>query len=219
MNLKEMRENLKWYQKLVWITRVRFPVRRILFVGRKNCGRSAASEYYFRKYCYWWDQLEACSSGVDIRGKGACKTFVWKNREVYAKARSKLSKQAVRFLISYEPKEFSAELLDSVDLVLTMDECVAKELSFKFRSMRYKIFTLKGFVDREKRSTSWNCLDIGSTKGKEITNVNEILNSILEVKKYIRQLVNILDYLEDEVKSSGVNSDGPREASAWREGH
>ncbi len=202
----DMRENLSWYKRLTWISKVRWPVKRVLFVGVKHSHAVAVSEYLFRKYRHWWDQMHAFSCGIEISSESIEEKRVvdLKDYETVRAFRKVLDKQAVKYLRDYKKRVFSEDVLDAVDIILTFDEKICNELKRKYKGVRYKIFTLKGFVDRVGVSNAWENLDIdvcnNSVQGQVL--------AISEVKRYVHELVNILGFLEDEVAGHGVVFNG-----------
>ena len=199
----EIRDQLSWYKRLTWISKVRWPVKRVLFIGGRHSYAVAASEYLFRKYRHWWDQMHAFSCGY--KNSDVEENLVdLKDYETVRSFRRVLDKQGVKYLREYKQRYFSEDILDAVDIILTFDERICNELKRKYKGVRYKIFTLKGFVDQVGRSNAWEILDIDVCNNS----VNGQVLAISEVNRYVRGLVNILGFLEDEVAGHGVVFDG-----------
>ncbi len=119
-----------------------------------------------------------------------------------------------KFLSEHVATQISAKDVLKADLVLTMEKVIRDELRTAYPDTAYKIFTIKGFVDRIDESSS--SLDIGNpfippairkkegiteSKGGYYRYLQNYAKIFAEIELYTRKVVEILYLLKAEKRA------------------
>ncbi len=208
--------DVRWYKQLEWYAKTP-KVRRVLFVCSGNTCRSPSAAYYFNTTASWWSGLKAFSRGVEVTSILAtlrAKGIKIKSLMMEEEPKKVIGDRLSEFLAKHKAQQISSKDIAKADLIVTMEKGVRDRLKREFSPSAYKIFTLKGFVERTENGAIAE-LDIGNPflppaikreRGVTLGNVAYLrylqnYAKILElIKAYVRRLIEILYLLREERK-------------------
>lgn len=216
--------NLDWYKSLEWFKRTK-KIKKVLFVCSGNTCRSPSAEYYFKKMTSWWGGLKSFSRGTDV-GKilADLESRGIDIKELFAvdEVKKVIGDKDSKFLKNHVATQITSEDMVEADLILTMERKLRDLLRGIFSAQSYKIFTLKGFVERTDNNRTAN-LEIGNpfippliAKKQGILKdqpreliprydkpyylyLKNYMKILLIIEKYVRKLIETLYLLKKEI--------------------
>ncbi len=195
--------DITWYQSLEWFSKKK-KVRKVLFVCSGNACRSPSAEYFFREMTHWWSGIRAFSRGTKVDETIAMLVSRGINLNEYAvepEVKKAIGdRKTISFLHGHRPKQISTKDAESADLILTMEKSLRDQLRTEFPDAAYKIFTLKGFVEKTDNNSVAE-LDIGNPfmppplKAKQGVTLGKV-----GYYKYIQNYMKILSVIKEDVR-------------------
>ena len=208
--------NSNGYTSLEWFNKMR-EVRRVLFVCSGNSCRSPAAVYYFDKFTHWWSGMSSFSRGTEVNKilqSLQARGIDIKKLMIEPESKKVIGDRESKFLSEHIATQITAKDVLKADLVLTMEKLIRDELRSAYPDAAYKIFTLKGFVDKTDNSSS--NLNIGNpfippairkkegiTEGKVgyYIYLQNYAKIFAEIELYVRKVVEIIYLLKAEKRS------------------
>src|SRR3989344_3810938 len=206
----------RWYKSLEWFNKTK-KVKRVLFVCSGNSCRSPAAVYYFNKFTHWWSGVSSFSRGTEVNKilqTLQARGIDIKRLMIEPESKRVIGDRESTFLTKHVATQISAKDVLKADLVLTMEKLIRDELRSAYPDAAYKIFTLKGFVDKTDDSSS--NLDIGNPfippaiRKKEgavdgkvgyYKYLQNYAKIFAEIELYVRKVVEIIYLLKTEKRS------------------
>ncbi len=152
-----------WYESLEWFKRTP-RIRTVLFVCTGNSCRSPTAEYYFKELTHWYDRVAAFSRGTEVeatiqrlKANGVEDPQLFVSPEV----KKVIGHKNSEFLAKHKPQQITETDVEEADIVLAMERKHRDLLRKSFPAHAYKIFSLKGFVERSDDNDSTD-IDVGN---------------------------------------------------------